>query len=129
MIQYFLVFIICIFSHFALGQEVSVVSHYPETAFVAKRMLPFTVQGASVQKVISVITHGNDSCSTMVDPYYNKIFHIFCREAGSVNLAITVESTDRFDSFVTLNNIRIYNLGVEIEEREVPFAEESEEPF
>ncbi len=115
----------------SFSQEVTVVSHYPESAFVENRMLPFTVQGESVQSVISVITQGNDSCSTMVDPYYNTIFHLYCREEGVVDLAVTIASDDLFDSFISINNLRIRmeaEPGQENDEED-PFNEDRERPF
>ena len=101
-----LVAAILLLTPLAWGQSVSVVSHYPASAYVIKRLLPFVLSGdngATLFRVDSSSGH----CSSMVDPYYENIFHLYCRKAVVVDLQIWGQGSDGETFMVPLDNLSI----------------------
>jgi len=61
-------------------ENMSVISHYPESAFVSNRLLPFTIAGGeeNIRITSTRVTRG-DSCVAMADPFHARVFHLHCR--------------------------------------------------
>lgn len=60
-------------------ENISVVSHYPESAFVRNRLLPFTIAGGEDIRITSARITRGESCVAMADPFHNRVFHLHCR--------------------------------------------------
>lgn len=101
----------------AQSENLQVESFYPISAFVANRLIPFTVSGGEGVKVTRVELQDADSCKSLIDPFYPHIFHIFCASPGLIDVAVTVEiEGDPFDYILTFNNMSVA-------ERRVPSSE------
>ncbi len=60
-------------------ENISIVSHYPESAFVRNRLLPFTIAGGEDIRITSARVTRGESCVAMADPFHNRVFHLHCR--------------------------------------------------
>jgi hypothetical protein len=60
-------------------EEFSIISHYPETAFISQRLLPFSIQGNGEVQISSVRVTRGESCRGFADPFHNRVLHLFCR--------------------------------------------------
>lgn len=72
------------------AQSLSIVSHYPSSAFVVDRLLPFTVMGPDNLVIESIQITGGEGCQSLVDPFHSKVFHIYCKQASVVSGVVTV---------------------------------------
>ena len=70
------------------AQEVQIASHYPGTGFVTGRLLPFTVLPSAEVKIEGVAIKAGEICSTLADPYYPAVFHVYCQRPGEVTLQV-----------------------------------------
>ena len=74
----------------SLSQEVTLVPHYPKTAYVVERLIPFSAIGADVNFVESVKVENGESCKALVDPFYRENFHLYCQKPEQVNLLVNI---------------------------------------
>lgn len=76
------------------AQTLSVVSHYPASAFISQRLLPFEISGDSKAYLRSVrLTHG-ENCQAVLDPFYKQVFHVFCKTPALVSVIADVVKSD-----------------------------------
>ena len=94
----FILTFLCLSSS-AWSQSLEIVSHYPTTAYMINRMLPFTITGDGTVSVLSV-DMDDESCTGMPDRFHSQIFHIYCREPGIVTAQIIYmfNSTEKLSS-------------------------------
>lgn len=90
MLRLLLVFIFILGFSLAQAQSLSVVSHYPASAYVSKRLLPFTIVGETEIQILSVNFQNGDSCKGMGDPFHKNIFHVFCSEAEVFSTSVVL---------------------------------------
>ena len=72
--------------------NIQVVPHYPSTAYITERLLPFSIVGEKADEKIrvqSIDLIKGQSCHTMIDPFYEKIFHVYCLKPAGVRVDIT----------------------------------------
>ncbi len=104
----FCLFILFLFSgSLCFGQSVEVASHYPASAFVINRLLPFVVNGPEGLRVLRVEVGSNNSCSSLVDPFYANTFHLYCRESGRADLVVQVIDGEGEETSVELQNLAV----------------------
>ncbi len=104
--------IVLIFSFLLMGrvcfsQSLDVVSHYPASAYVVDRLLPFVVTGDIGLRVVRVEVIPAGYCPTMIDPYFSNMFHVFCKQPGSIDLEIVVVDEDGLESQLELGGLSI----------------------
>ena len=81
-------------------QNMSVVSHYPESAFVSNRLLPFTITGGEGEiRITSARVTRGESCVAMADPFHSRVFHLHCRNPELL-IAEVVFSTGLRDNLI-----------------------------
>jgi len=105
-------FVIVILAYFISAQftgpaSVDVVSHYPASAYVTHRLLPFTLSNTTDFKIVSVDLSNGPSCLSFIDPFYSDIFHLYCSSAELVD--VSVRLTDSLGNDVTL---QLQNLSI-----------------
>ena len=69
--------------------NIQVVPHYPSTAYITERLLPFSIVGEKADEKIrvqSIDLIKGQSCHTMIDPFYEKIFHVYCLKPAGVRV-------------------------------------------
>ena len=94
----------------ALGQEeISIVSHYPASAYVVKRLLPFALSGDDGAQVNQVTITNTGHCSSLVDPFYENTFHIYCRQPVVVDAQVWVTSSEGELEVIPLDNLSVAN--------------------
>lgn len=103
-----LVGLIFLSSHLVWAQTLSVGSHYPSSAFVINRQLPFFIAGDGFARIISVrITEGQENCTSVLDPFYDNTFLITCFKPSIVEADIEVldSSGDTVDLSIDFINV------------------------
>ncbi len=87
----FYIFLISFISWPSYGQNILVTSHYPNSAFITQRLLPFSIDQAAGLKIQSVILFGaEEDCVSLVDPFYPYTFHVYCYNPATFNLSVEV---------------------------------------
>ena len=94
-------------SKLCLAQSLSVRSHYPASAFVTQRFIPFSVQGSGMDKILSVKVESGSSCSAMLDPYYKETFHIYCENPERFDLQVIVKDVVGTEYTLGLQKINV----------------------
>ena len=96
----------------SLAQSTEIQSHYPESAFIINRMIPFQVlnrsegeDGANVT-LSSVGIEGDGECSSAVDSHYPDVFHVICRTPGSYNVIVR-SRTNGVNEVLVINGLEI----------------------
>ena len=91
----------------AHAQLVNVVSHYPVSAYVVNRLLPFTVTGEGDVEIISATLTQGDGCKVFIDKFYSDIFHFYCTEetAAVAEIVYLLNSGQKFSSSTAVINI------------------------
>ncbi len=102
-----LIFVFLFMGEKVHGQELSVISHYPVSAFVVNRPLPFTVMSDSTIKLYTVTLVNQSSCHSMLDPYYSNTFHIFCRRPELLDANIVIFDAKGKAEIIELKKISI----------------------
>jgi hypothetical protein len=104
---FFIGLFFCFFGIPSLAQTLEVSSHYPASAYVVQRLLPFAVTNDPEVRVTRVSFGRNPACSTVLDPFYPNTFHLYCYEPGIVDLRIEVESPSVDPLTLELRNLAI----------------------
>ncbi len=115
-----IVFILIVLPALADAQTLSLVSHFPESAYVANRLLPFSVRESNSSSFFSFESAANggvavgkvdiingQSCSAAIDPYYPDTFHLFCRVAEVVDVFVHVQTATGAKIYLRLNSLSI----------------------
>lgn len=103
-LTFFIFLIVHVQSH---AQSMGVVSHYPASAYVVERLLPFAVEGEQVSKILSVEVTNAPSCSAIHDPYYSKIFHVYCRKPEVFNVSVRVQVRMGEETVLEIKNLSV----------------------
>ena len=104
--KFFIIFNLIFFTLVAgAQQQAQIRSHYPQTAFVAGRLLPFQLIQATRVKVTEVQTEGGPSCVGFGDPFYSDQFHLYC-ENKEPGVRLVVTYTDSSGEAYTVNSSR-----------------------
>ena len=105
----FFKFLFLFFHGIAWGQDFYVVSHYPETAYITERLLPFSIVGGEVEKIQIQSVHliKGDSCNFMIDPFYRKIFHIYCVKPTRVQVDVSILGGNQEVSKISMDEFQI----------------------
>ena len=83
------------FHGIAQAQNIQVVSHYPVTAYITERLLPFSIvpeEAGQEIRIQSVHLIKGESCRSIIDPFYIKIFHVYCEKPTQVQVEIMVNT-------------------------------------
>jgi hypothetical protein len=107
--QIILLMISSLFYFTAQAQSLEVVSHYPESAYVINRLLPFVVRGDDDLRVQAVGISNGPTCESLIDPFYPNTFHIFCRTVAVVDLSIRVSGSAGEES------LQVFNVSVALQ--------------
>lgn len=94
---------------FSWAQSLEIVSHYPASAYVVDRLLPFVVQGGddSDVRVLHVqVLHGQ-TCEAVIDPFYSNTFHLQCRQPAVVEARVIVQDNFRGQVDLELENLSV----------------------
>ncbi|MCB0377932.1 MAG: hypothetical protein KDD33_05510 [Bdellovibrionales bacterium] len=70
------------------GQSATMVSHYTNSAFVSKRLLPFTLRSEGKVGILTVNIIDGENCVGLRDPHYGDVFHLYCEEPDTVRAEI-----------------------------------------
>ncbi len=102
---------ILFFTSVAFAQSsLQVIPHYPASAFVVNRLLPFVIGGDEEARVMHAEVRPFGACGTLIDPYFPNIFHLYCRETANVDVDILV-----IDGAGDETQLRLENLSVVIQ--------------
>ena len=90
------------------AQQLEVVSHYPSSAYITKRLIPFSVVGDEQARIQSTRLTQGDSCSSILDPHYPTTFHIYCERPTRVRVELQVirASQQTFETSVGTFEVR-----------------------
>lgn len=104
-----LLFLFLFFHRSVWAQNVQIVSHYPETAYITERLLPFSVigEGDGQEVRIQSIHLTGGGCRFMIDPFYGKIFHIYCKTPTRVQVEVSVVSSGQGTSKISTGELHI----------------------
>ncbi len=102
-----LIFLFLMMGRDCFSQSLDVVSHYPASAYVVDRLLPFVVTGDIGLRVVRVEVIPSGYCPTMVDPYFSNMFHVFCKQPGRIDLDIIVVDQEGLESRLDLRDLSI----------------------
>lgn len=89
------------------AQEFEVLSHYPKTALVVQRLLPFEVKSEDTFKLFKINISNGKSCKTMLDPYHEKVFHIQCRYPELLDMQVQI-----FDNLGNKHSLEISSISI-----------------
>lgn len=107
--QLLCILVLLCLSQISLAQTtVNIVSHYPDTAFITNRLLPFSVQANGDIDIQSVkIGQGGDGCIVFMDRYYKNTFHFYCDQVTQANAEVEylLDSSTRLVSVTETINI------------------------
>ena len=107
MCKTFLLLLILFFTSPAWSQTPSVVSHYPESAYVVGRLLPFSIEAFGKVKILGVNLENGKACASQVDLFHQNTFHIYCRDAARVQVSVHV-----VDEFGEINILSLGELSI-----------------
>ena len=104
----FALFVSLFFGFRVQAQQVEVVSHYPSSAYVTKRLIPFSLVGDEEAHIQSTHLTQGDSCSSILDPHYPKTFHVYCERPTRVRVELLVikASQETFETSVGTFEVR-----------------------
>ena len=108
-LKIFKILILIFCSQSALGQfqPLGIVAHYPASAFIAKRLLPFSVQGPSTASIKSVVVTDGDGCKAFVDPYHEMIFHLYCSQPTSLSFEVMIDDGSENNKQLSMSSVNI----------------------
>lgn len=109
--------LILFFSTFSFGQSLEIQSLYPESAFIVKRLLPFSIGGDDKVKIVKIDIINGGSCKSMMDPFYGSIFHVYCRNPENFGLQVIV-----FDSRGNGQTLAVEGVSVVVQREPLPAA-------
>ena len=102
-----LIFLFLFYSSIGRTQAtLTVTAHYPESAYVVERLLPFSVVGVENISITSVEVEGVNSCVAFEDPFHTEVFHIYCREPGTYSFIIRARAQG-VNQILVINNLLI----------------------
>lgn len=108
--EFFFKLLVLFFYGVVWAQNVEIVSHYPETAYITERLLPFSVvNGGADQEVRIQTVHliKGESCRSIVDPFYGKIFHIYCETPTQVKVEVSIVNAHQGTSKISMDEFHI----------------------
>ncbi len=111
-----LIFFIFLMSKVLMAQSVLVTSHYPAAALITERLLPFSIDKSAGLTIKSIQLFGaNESCVSLIDPFYPQIFHVYCYTPATFNLSVDViDGTNRAFS-LSVGTLQVNSLTPEIQ--------------
>ena len=74
------------------AQSITVTSHYPASAYVVNRLLPFVLNGDD-EAVVTRVDTDTGHCLSLIDPFYPNTFHIYCKKPVVVDLRVQVRNS------------------------------------
>lgn len=90
----------------AWAQSFELVPHYPSSAFVVNRLLPFFIQSDLELTILEIQLKNHESCSSRIDPFLEKTFHIYCQVPQDVGFDV-IYKVDGEKLTHTVSNIKI----------------------
>ncbi len=91
----------------AEAQDAKVVSLLTAQAFVTQRLLPFSLEKSSGEKLNVLSARVAPPCYSMIDRFRPNIFHVYCLSATSTRVSIAYQDGDQIkEAGVDLNGIR-----------------------
>lgn len=102
-----ILFILILFGSYSTMAQVSIVPHYPETAFKIDRVLPFVVSDRNT-RILSVNVEDGLGCSSLVDAEVKNRFYILCGSPSVISVEIEFQGQDQDRQTLRLSNAVIY---------------------
>lgn len=106
-----LFYILSILNSSLYAETILIQSHYPNSAYITQRLLPFSLSTNSGLKIENIRLFGTEDCQSLTDPFYPTIFHIYCFQPATMSVTAECRDANNQPVSLSLGTIVVTDIG------------------